>query len=632
MIKSVIDKIKSLPSGQLVECFLMALIPDFILSALFWILGLIFDGFKGNITYYCFHCLLFIVTFIFAVYRTKPAEPKVEKNDFKTLAFKFSAIAALFYVINLLWTWNRISNWQIINDTFGVLIAIAVIVLMSVLSACYLKNKSLKEHTDVKSKIWNIVFWTIAILITAFVVYRTWGPDTTSGYNVHHKSAYLFEYFARAAGVPYSELTNSVYGHFGIIAASCIKLFSDVNLYSINVFVCILAGLNVLLVAGSTKLLLKDRFAQIIVLAGLLFPLVCHSNYYWQAEPHRSFLIALVVFVLAVFYKKRLPAAFKITIQIILCAFALLWMPDMGVATLLTFFLYNIIDYAYKKGYTFKGFLCSVIYAAIYGVSSFVVSLLSVNIYNLLNKGSFVSPLAFFWPILGSSYAGDITNTMFGKYPTFLFHVFWIPVMFLCIAVVAIKKSDNGNNIPVVGMCIFALGSLAYFESRPILSYFVTYTIFIATLLLLWAAERVGTKYKFVAFTIALCLSALCMTMLSMRYSTTEKYEGSYIDAGEYVAENIPEGTMLFGEAAWEIGSLTGYPNDYVDGVHITTVENGYEEEKKRINEYDSWAMCTSTREWSISDIPDWIYDGYKKISSYQNDGIVIDYYERIKP
>lgn len=613
----MLTKLQSLTKGQFKNVLIGGLVSSATFATLWWVVTFILSRSgiwpRHNILFYLLVCASFVLGAMIMIAHPKESAIKEDTSTTAGTLFKIVVLTAAFCVTSRIWAIDSlVESAKARPYWYWIALIIGAVVCFFVCKKIY-RDNDIWKFTD-NQKRFNILFWTFAILCGVISAYMVWHPFDGATYSVYHREAYIYDYYARYEGLPYTELTSSVYGHFGMLALPFFKLTGGISNVKINILVSFYALAGSLLLAGTVKILTKNKWMAFF---SMIFVGLCdaawRSNTYWQGAPHRTFLIAIVLFVFALFYTGKLPKWAKVALQLIVPAFALLWVADFGPIVLITFAAYPVLA-ALTRERSWKSFFKGILQGALCAIISLSVALAALNVYNLATGGPLTITLLFY-PLLGS-FSSELTHILTYFLPTTCFHIFWFIMLFLSVLTFALKNLSS-KTAPIAAMAILALGTYTYFISRPLIYYLFMYSLPVSVIFIAYLFERTKSKQikSFIACALVLLLS-YNMWFLGLdiyrnidRQVTMPQETQMVSEVSDYIRENYDHEMYGFGSAVHEVYNELGWTdNDKVDYIHIFVAPNGYHKLKERIREHDEFLIITNY---------DYCYDEHPTDSSW---------------
>lgn len=284
------------------------------------------------------------------------------------------------------------------------------------------------------------------------------------GGNLYHIHAYFNPIYNIIEGIPFSDIINSIYGHYPIFYYLPMKFFLLIGFSFVDsaIAVTMLFGfVSFLLVYFSLYILIKRDglfYLSALVVSYISFYYYLPGQYY-QILPHRILFPSVIIFLISFYLKKRI----SFWVVVISSGLALLWNFESGIVCLMVMVLFYICKNIenYKKSIIyliFKG--------VILGLISFVLSFVFYNIINLLLGGKIQNINGFIFPIMSDFDISDLSI----RIPT-IFSIYFLEFVFfsllICLFVLkCFKRELNDLYIALSCFALLGLGLFPYFYNR----------------------------------------------------------------------------------------------------------------------------------------------------------------------
>lgn len=614
---------------------------------------------EQNIFFYILLCITFFVSFLLTFFIIK----RINSFDFNS---KYLILIGTIILLIIFYFSDGfpINKWNInIYDLawHGSKKIILPLLIPYLLIVFILFNK----YNNEKDYLFYIVLF-ITCTISFYINYQIY---TIDGYSFYHRHAYLYEIEKCYYSVPYSSITSSIYGHYGIFYILPLKLLGGFNLENVTIIICFVNTLFNILFCLTIKKITNNKAISILSTIAYLFPLVLSTDgsLYYQLTTHRMILV--VLFILNVVYYKDNKKS-KI-IFFISAVFSLISSNDIGLIFIICYFIYNIIANVYKYKKPILPTICISIGLLI---AVLTCAICIVNIYNLCTNGEFIF-LDFFYPYNNGittnvwqisfnqyeyaiNYLNDViienkdSTTLTSKVVLFLakfvlnnnlartlllpclYFYYWNIAALLFIGIYSFINRKKECSITLLIICIFGLGSAVYYINRPTygnLSILLPINIFVFAYLLEHILVNRYDRLAIVLILNCLAFSSLISIPKTLETIYENRKQNAFEDIKEIINKKVPKDTYIIGTGSFEVCSKLGYEKfSKIDDIDFVGSDSTLNALKKELNENKRVLIFSyyDNRLWG-SNINDYISNKYNLVFSYSNDNICLNYYEK---
>lgn len=506
-------------------------------------------------------------------------------------------------------------------------------------------------------------------MLTVLIGYTYYTPSIfVRGYSDRlHAHAYYNSIYNVMQGSPYSEMTTSIYGHYGILYKLPMKILGGdfIDFILLN---AILGAVCFLAMFLALHFLVKNGLLRVLGAVAMTFPILSmRGGYYWQLWPHRILFMSLLLCLGAFCVRFRRCSRITCLVGYLLSLLGVLWNTESG--------MFCAVSWA---GFWILRELCRSPWRPVRILRSFVLHFLGilfcffgaygiVNLYNLLAGGTVNSVREFLFPLLTTSYMDDLLRVDLPEFPSA-----YIPVLILFLLAVSWGLSHmgcfRGNQgeteeqylVPCFAFSagVLALGQMSYFINRA--AYHNLDICHLPAMLLIcvtaqWGMETVK-KFRWqerrswapeklyqgalTAVSLGVLVTVTLGNLIQYGYNTDLKTAFHNKDEihqfAAHIAANIPENTYGFGIGVAEIYSMlrwdTGcYTLDFSD-ISVRPQVANYVINDIRTKEIPDFLVGEKTMEKLenfASDQNQWIEENYELSQEFEFQGAVFQYYVR---
>ena len=402
-----------------------------------------------------------------------------------------------------------------------------------------------------------------------------------------HAHAYFNSIYNVYHGLPFSEHTTSIYGHYAILYKLPMKLLGGdfIDFILLNSILGALCFLPVFLALHFT---VRNSLLRLLGTIAMTFPILAmRGGFYWQLWPHRI-----------LFYEPdALLGRFLCPLSKTEYCHLYSWLSSVHAGHFMEYgkryVLYRCMDCfldhppAMQHKMEFLKILKTCIVHAASAILCFFGAYGMVNAYNLLCGGSVNSIQEFLFPLLTTSYMDGFLRVDLPDYPSA-----YVPVLILLFLAVAwglsymscFGRKILSGKTEILMPCfsfftgVLALGQMSYFMNRA--AYHNLDICHLPAVLLMCILAERGMDFvrqfrfkkhreytssqlfqgTFTAVTLGILLTLNTGTLIEYGYNTDLKTafhnKQEIHDFAAHIASNIPENTYAFGIGVTEIYSM----------------------------------------------------------------------------
>ena len=465
--------------------------------------------------------------------------------------------------------------------------------------------------------------------LTAYVRYPVYlAASAVGGFSMYcgnylasdklHGTAYYTSVYNALMNAPYDYCNQSIYGHYAILLKYPVKWLGG-SYTDFTIVMAVIGGLSILFFALALDMCVKNRYISVIGVWSIPVMYLYYTRNHWQMFPHRVLFGGIELFLLTLYFKKRIKGIRAIGYMV--NSLAMLWNMETGIVCLGVWCLAGILhegldaDMAHEgSGNTVvgKSRLLHVLKCTFRNAAYSVVSVLGmVVIFNLYNipLGEKWHGLRFLmyphfsgWDmpevLVARAAEQTVKNTSnitaalgeigfgFSSYFSTSFPLqisSWYFVFLLLAACIVLGvariiygKAGDADYIMVLA-AVLALGHLVFFINRPCFDY-LAIAFFEAVLIMgiladeavdgvltvenhgLWLIKR-AYQYLFIAILSVLSVFSVWQAIYrisdraSLGYYAREEFE----ELLNEIQGTVPKDTMAIGTCSHEIYAQLGW-------------------------------------------------------------------------
>ena len=345
-----------------------------------------------------------------------------------------------------------------------------VFVSLAVLTILY---QAVAQHVDFgKDKQRNCIFVYYAA-VTFLGGYLNYFLDYLN-VDYFHGSAIFNSVYNVMHGVPYEEISNSVYGNYALLLAIPMKILGNGEYFDLGRIMCMLTMVCIALGIYVIHNVVERKEIKVLCAIALLWLSVFRKTNYWQLYPMRI-VWPMILLAWLVFLNKRESNGKKKEKYILhivswfILVLSIVWNKESGVVCLIGYLVFSLgkgiaASFA-QEGRKIPGTLLECVIM----MTSVPAAILLVGIYNLIVAGKWITWEVFFFPLFTKEYVTDRLQIglMRGIWPWMAVAVLFLSVVCrLGIRILRREKSDP-NEYVCAAAAVIGLGLMTYFINRP---------------------------------------------------------------------------------------------------------------------------------------------------------------------
>ena len=402
-----------------------------------------------------------------------------------------------------------------------------------------------------------------------------------NGAAAHHGNAYFNSVYNVLHRVPYTDVSNSIYGCYALFLAPILKVCGP-TMTNFGIIMAGIGGVYILCIAYVINSLIKKNSLQILgLLASGMSVIGFRVDPYYQTQPHRVIFPGIIL-AYAVFTLKK--GKNRIRYQIggfVISALAILWNKETGIICVIAWGFLQIywkLKQSSKKSiYYWSGIFTSLIGVMLSIVSAFFMA----GLYNFLVSGSWIETDVFWFPLFKKEYMIDTLqipiNNAF-NIDIIVYLLFLYPVAKIIYTIFNVSLQQDVIEDCILFFCaMLGIGLIVYYVNRP--AYFnldITHAFFIILICIYieknmakW--EKQKGRYNFLrvfhgiaAYTgIFLIIAFSCMSLL--HFQANDRSRAVYRTGSQLnelaleIQDQIPQNTIAYGNGIAEIYTILGW-------------------------------------------------------------------------
>lgn len=405
-----------------------------------------------------------------------------------------------------------------------------------------------------------------------------------------HGSAVFNSVYNVMHGVPYGEITNSVYGNYALLLAIPMKFFGKGEYFTLSAIMSVLTMVCVGLCIYVLHNLVEQKDIRILCVFSLLWVYIFRKTNYWQLYPMRVLCPVILIAWMVLMNKHRDEShASKRyvyhAITWLILTLSIVWNKESGAVCLIGYLVYGIsvgIAGIYEK----KGVrIYEIVLECLVMVTSVPAAYMVVGLYNIAVGGEWVTWQVFLFPLFTKRYMVDalMLGLWAGIWP-------WMMVTFLFLSMVAVlglkilhREEIDSKQCIYAAVAVIGLGLMTYFINRPVymnltICYYEAVICIGGIVGLIKRSDygsMVSTTMRTLSVIVLVALTAGEMLHLgSAMYSRNGASRQDILMLRDQIREDAEEDTYAFGIDIPELYSILGwktrsYTTDWAD-VFIT--------------------------------------------------------------
>ncbi|MDY3225972.1 MAG: hypothetical protein SOW84_08930 [Candidatus Faecousia sp.] len=415
--------------------------------------------------------------------------------------------------------------------------------------------------------------------------------DITRG-DLFHGTAYLESIYNVLHGVPYTQTTTGIYGHYALFLAPILRLFGSGSLtvmLMMSALICITAAAGIYCIHN----LIEENWLRILAaFASCMCLITLRTTNYWQVQPHRMLFPMLTAAFLVRVVKTNCWDWRRLLAGWLLSTAAVLWNTEAGlfcaIAVAAAFLVHDLQTRRWYQPAMFLRYGAHV--ALIFG--SVLAAIGVMNAYNYLCGYRTPEISLFFFPMGVSDYMNgtlryDITvDNDAWVYVLVLFAVLLLVGLYHTSLFQGARSSSAGGNARYAPLCvavaILGLLNFSYYANRAAYRNLeIIFQIACVAMCLFWRmfspAWKDGCSSRTVKNLAKAAASVVCLAVVAVLAMQSVAFAGQTIrrnaeeghystrylrEACEIWQETVPQDTFAFGtgvatvyeELGWDPG------------------------------------------------------------------------------
>ncbi len=321
-------------------------------------------------------------------------------------AFVCVGMAGFMYIcwkqdVNVYYSPAKTYLWHI----YPTWIILVILVLITVLYEATAVNIDLSKG---KLRYCIFIYYGMVIGISGYLNYFL---DYLS-VDCFHGSAVFNSVYNVMHGIPYEEISNTVYGNYALLLVLPMKILGNGEYFDLSRIMCLLTMVCVALGIYVIHNLIKRQDIRILCVTALLWVHIFRKTNYWQLNPMRI-LWPMILLAWMVFLDKKGKNTEKVCkyaiygITYMILTLSIVWNKESGIVCLIGYLVFSFS----------KGLSASFVKAEskVWGamVECFVMlttvfaAFIMVGVYNLFVAGKWITWRVFFFPLFTKEYVID---------------------------------------------------------------------------------------------------------------------------------------------------------------------------------------------------------------------------------
>ena len=607
-------------------------------------------------------CVVFVLSFYLFMRLMYPTLQKVGSFNDRVLAIiiliLFCSFGALAYWFEEIGTWDDYYQRVQLRHMLPICLYAPLLIL-----AVQFTHRIVCKHNINYPKPIRIVISIVVVVLETYLLYipNFLGEPSTTSYHIH---AYTNSIINVQYHIPYSPEVNSIYGHYGIIYYIPVKilrlLFSN-RWLGITLTVALFGGISFCLEQYVINKMIKNDFLFALASIAVAMPMFSEEFVQYQMIPHRYLFIdiALAGCCYTLCHERRT----WIDICMWILGFvSVLWNLESGIIFLCLWVTCKPLK---RKLYDGHWKIHCSIFDIIISIVDIVGAYITVNVYNYVVGGRWLSVSEFIFPIkipaieCITSGASNMESNILGGFITSLQrefkgpyeNYFLILVVFLGTLSIAfaklLRRDFDYSTIMILVSSIAGIGTLLiffnYMDEGKLVICNVPFVV-VVTMLLDRCISSKSIEVKTLScegvlssrLSVAICLTAVLVAMsIESGLSVSRMLEKKYYTVqnrddieklSNWIRGQIPDETVCLGECAPELFAYINEPPGIyaMDWSDMGPVERNYVSNMIDKNNYE-YILVRDINE-------DIIPDNYAKTNGFCNDfGATFRLYQRIQ-
>ena len=425
-----------------------------------------------------------------------------------------------------------------------------------------------------------------------------------------HGTAYYTSVYNALMNAPYDYSNQSIYGHYAILLKYPVKWLGG-SYTDFTVVMAVVGGLSILFFAMAMDICVHNHYISMVGVWAIPVMYLYYARNHWQMFPHRVLFAGIELFLLALYFRKRIKG--MQAVGYVVCSLAMLWNMETGIVCLGTWCLAGILhetwyaDTAYEcpdnvtsgRERLLRILRCTFRNAA-YSLVSVLGMVVMFNLYNMplgekwhglrfllypyisgwdtpevlvaqAAEQTAASGIAEAVDGLGVGFASIFSIPFPWQVSPWYFVLLLLGTGILLYAVRRMHGRARELDYIMVLSAVLALGHLVYFINRPCFDYLAIGFFESVLIMGILADEPVDTgsglafikqAYRYLFIAILSVLSVLSVWQAVYRF--TERASLGYYAQEEFdalldeIRDSVPENTIAIGMCTQEIYAQLG--------------------------------------------------------------------------
>lgn len=351
---------------------------------------------------------------------------------------------------------------------YPTVIVLGILIVLTLLYGTVAANLKIDEK---KERYCFGLYYAMIVCCGGFLIHF---PEYLS-VDYFHGSAVFNSIYNVMHGVPYGEITNSVYGNYGILLAIPMKIFGKGEYFCMSGIMCSLTMICIGLCIYVIHNLIEQKDVRVLCAASLLWVYIFRKTNYWQLYPMRV-LCPVILIAWMVFLDKRrndtnvLRRSVYLVITWLILVLSIVWNKESGGVCLIGYLVYAVargIAGIYAKE---KIRVRNIVWECLVMITSAPAAYVVVGLYNIAVGGDWITWQAFLFPLFTKRYMVDslMLELWAGIWP-------WMAVAILFLAMAArlgikvLRREEiDSKECIYAATAVIGLGLMTYFMNRAV--------------------------------------------------------------------------------------------------------------------------------------------------------------------
>lgn len=351
---------------------------------------------------------------------------------------------------------------------YPTVIVLAILIVLALLYGTAAANLKMDEK---KERYCFALYYTLIVCCGGYLNHF---PEYLS-VDYFHGSAVFNSIYNVMNGVPYGEITNSVYGNYAILLAIPMKIFGKGEYFSMSGIMCFLTMICIGMCIYVIHNLIEQKDIRVLCVSALLWVYIFRSTNYWQLYPMRVLCPVLIIAWMVFLDKHRnhadtFPRSVYLAITWLILVLSIVWNKESGGVCLIGYLVYAVargIAGIYAKE---EIRVRNIVWECFVMITSLPAAYAAVGSYNIAVGGNWITWQAFLFPLFSKRYMVDslMLELWAGIWP-------WMAVAILFLAMAArlgikiLRREEiNPKECIYAATAVIGLGLMTYFMNRAV--------------------------------------------------------------------------------------------------------------------------------------------------------------------